>query len=87
VRDTFVNSIGLGAIPIIRPRSVDKGTLVLEHVYDGRELELNYAKETLKYVAELWGAKVELCTRMEEQEKVLVCTSDKFISMYDGGRL
>jgi len=57
--------------------------LVLEHVYDGRELELNYAKETLKYVAELWGAKVELRTRLAEQEKVLVCAADKTISLQD----
>lgn len=83
VRDTLVTSIGVGAIPIIRPLSIDQGALVLEHVYDGRELELNYAKETLKYVAELWGAKVELRTRLAEQEKVLVCAVDKTITLHD----
>lgn len=84
IRDAFANSVGLGSIPVIRPLSVEKGTLVLEHCYDGRELELNYAKETLKYVTELWGAKVELKTKLDNKEKVLTCSDDKVISLCDG---
>jgi len=85
VRDTLAASVGLGVIPVIRPVSVEQGTLVLEHVYDGRELELNYAKETLKYVAELWGAKVELRTQIAGQAKLLICTADKLVSLQDTG--
>lgn len=84
IRDAFANSVGLGSIPVIRPLSVEKGTLVLEHCYDGRELELNYAKETLKYVTELWGGKVELKTKLDNKEKVLTCSDDKVISLCDG---
>lgn len=84
IRDEFANSVGLGSIPVIRPLSVEKGTLILQHCYDGRELELNYAKETLKYVTELWGAKVELKTNIDNKEKVLTCSDDKVVTLLDG---
>ena len=38
-------------------------TLMLEHVFDGRELNMDYAKSTLKYVAKLWGNTVKLKTK------------------------
>lgn len=79
VRDQLANSVGLGSAPIIYPVSADKGNLVMEHVYDGRELELGYAKETLKYVRELWGGRVELQTKLEDKEKVIICSEDKNI--------
>lgn len=83
VRDDFANAAGLGAIPTIRPLSVDKGILILEHVHDGRDLELTYAKETLKYIVDLWGAKVELHTRMDDRSKIVGCSEDKIINIRD----
>lgn len=83
VRDEFANSVGLGNIPVIKPVEVDKGTLVLEHVYDGRELELNYAKETVKYVLDLWGAKVELRTTLNGKDKLITCSENKIVLLLD----
>ena len=45
IRDTMSDSCGVGSIPHIRIIDLNKrnGTLTLEHVFDGRELELLYA--------------------------------------------
>lgn len=85
IRDEFANAVGLGTVPVIRPLESDGGTLTLEHVYDGRELEMPYARETLKYVAELWGGKVILKTRLEESDKLLVCAEDKTVTVQTPG--
>jgi stage V sporulation protein R len=79
VRDQLAVSVGLGGVPVINPQSVEKGTLILEHVFDGRELELNYAKETIKHVVDLWGAKVELTTDLNGRPRVISCDEDKFV--------
>lgn len=84
IRDAFANAVGLGSIPLICPVAVEKGVLALEHCYDGRELELNYAKETLKYVADLWSGKVELKTTLDNKPKVLTCTEDKIVTVREG---
>ena len=60
-------------MPLITVAGVENGTLVLEHEYDGRELEINYAKETIKYVAVLWGARVELKTMLYAMPRVIRC--------------
>lgn len=50
IRDNLAFTAGLGSIPYIRVTDLNTRdlTLTLEHVYDGRELEATYAKETLK---------------------------------------
>ena len=73
VRDHLVNSVGTSGIPVIQPKTVEQGTLILEHVFDGRELELNYAQRTLKYTVELWGGKVVLQTKADGQNKEITC--------------
>lgn len=64
----------MGAVPVIRVVDVVKtdNTLMLEHVFDGRELDLEYAKYTLKYVAKLWGSTVKLKTKQYNGEVILV---------------
>ncbi|MEG6584520.1 SpoVR family protein [Dendrosporobacter sp. 1207_IL3150] len=84
VRDELANSVGLGNIPVITPVSADKGTLVLQHAFDGRELELNYAKETVKYVVDLWGGKVDLCTTLNGKNKIISCSENKIVLLLDG---
>jgi stage V sporulation protein R len=84
IRDELANLVGLGTVPEIKPRAVENGTLILEHVYDGRELEMTYAKETIKYVADLWGDKVDLKTKLNNKDKVIRCTQDKIVSVWEG---
>ena len=83
IRDELVGSVGLGMAPEICPRSVENGVLILEHIYDGRELEMSYAKETIKYVAELWGGRVDLNTKLNDRDKIIRCTEDKIVSVWD----
>jgi stage V sporulation protein R len=80
IRDTIASTCGLGAIPYIRIIDLNRkdGTLTLEHVFDGRELELLYAKETIKYLFDLWGEKVVLKTKTKEgREMSIVCDTDR----------
>lgn len=83
VRDHLAGSVGLGGVPVITPVSVEKGALMLEHAFDGRELELTYARETLKHTADLWGGRVELATDIEGKRKVIVCDEDRSVFVRD----
>ncbi len=80
IRDTLSSTCGVGGIPCIRVIDLDRkdGTLTLEHVFDGRELELLYAKETLKYLFGLWGRKVLLKTKTREGKSIeIICDNDR----------
>jgi len=82
IRNTLASSCGIGSVPLIRVEEMspkDK-TLNLEHVFDGRELNINYAQATLKYIYELWGHTVNLKTTQLGKEITLVC-EDKKISV------
>ncbi|GFP74345.1 SpoVR family protein [Clostridium fungisolvens] len=82
IRDTIATNTGVGSIPYIRVIDLNRrdNTLTLEHVFDGRELDIAYAKETLKYVQELWGYKVVLVTKTKELQDIsIVCDETKKI--------
>jgi len=84
IRDTLSYTAGMGNIPYIRVTDLNKKnyTLTLENVFDGRGLELSYAKETLKYVQELWGHDVKLITKSgDKQETTLICNQEKKITI------
>lgn len=84
VRDTLCNTVGIGSIPTIKviEWSPKENTLLLEHEFDGRELELSYAYETLKHLVDLWKGKVVLTTHLEEKKKNIACDEMKRISLY-----
>ena len=84
IRDTLSYTAGMGGIPYVRVIDLNKKdyTLTLENIFDGRSLELSYAKETLKYVQELWGRDVKLITKGSDgQEMTIKCDSDKKITI------
>jgi stage V sporulation protein R len=83
IRNYFAGTVGMGNIPIIRVKEVIKSdhTLYLEHVYDGRELELTNAFETLKYIGRLWSGKVILETTVNEKLKNIICNDEQKISL------
>ncbi|MDF2988379.1 MAG: SpoVR family protein [Eubacterium sp.] len=84
VRNTLCNTVGIGSIPTIRIEEwVQKdNTLVLTHEFDGRELELSYAYETLKHLVDLWNGKILLVTQLEGKKKNIACDEQKRISLY-----
>ncbi|HEY8462467.1 MAG TPA: SpoVR family protein [Bacillota bacterium] len=78
IRNTLCSIVGMGSVPVIKVVAVlpRDQTLVLEHEYDGRELELESAGETLKYLVELWGHPVHLKTNFRGV-KTIVCDETK----------
>lgn len=81
IRNTLSSSCGMGSVPLIRAVDVAKDkTLTLEHVYDGRELQLSYAEETLKYISDLWGFKVKLKTVLDNKNIIINCDEAKKIT-------
>jgi len=61
VKETLLRQVGMGSAPVIRIHDADldrQGILLLRHEHDGRDLELEYARQTLEYVERLWGRRV-----------------------------
>lgn len=86
IRNNLAFTSGLGSVPYIRVIDLNKqdNMLTLEHVFDGRELELSYAKETLKYIQTLWGHTVRLITKgRDNKEFSLVCDYTGKVTMSD----
>lgn len=83
VRDTLAKSVGMSGIPVIKVEEYVKSdnSLLLEHQYDGRELELTYAYETLKHTVDIWGGRVILSTQIEGAKKLIICDEQKKITM------
>lgn len=74
IRNTLCRFVGMGGVPLIQvvDMSEKDGTLTLEHVFDGRELEKTYAEQTLKHVAHLWKQKVILKTIRKGKEVIII---------------
>ncbi len=67
IKQTLLRSVGLGSMPVIKIVEVKtRGSqeMILQHAFDGRELDADYADRTLRYVQQLWGSKVVLETRI-----------------------
>lgn len=81
IRDTIASHAGMGGIPVIHITEWNQkdNTILLEHVYDGRELELNYANETLKHFVDLWGGRVMLNTVADGKKRTVICDEQKKI--------
>lgn len=84
IRDTLANTAGIGSIPTIYVSDwiQKENTLVLTHEYDGRELELSFAYETLKHLVDLWNGKILLVTQLEGKKKNITCDEQKRISLF-----
>jgi stage V sporulation protein R len=65
VRDAILQSMVNFGQPYIVVADADferRRELLLEHRYEGQELDLAYAEKTLRYVAQIWGRPVHLAT-------------------------
>lgn len=84
IRDSISSTCGLASIPYIRVVNLSRRdySLTLEHLFDGRELEISYAKETLKYISDLWGHKVILKTQSKDGRSIeIICDEDRKITI------
>lgn len=82
IRNILCSSCGMGMVPVIRvtDMSPKDRSLTLEHVYDGRELNINYAEATLKYIQELWGHNAALLTKIDGKNVKIFCNENKYIT-------
>lgn len=72
IKDTLIANAGINSIPNIRVMEIGKNnTLMLEHEWDGRELNLEYAHNTVKHIAGLWGGRVRLKTRVRNTIQII----------------
>ncbi len=68
VRDDLIKTIGPNSVPVILVKEMKKdGTLVLEHVHDGRDLELSEANKVFEYINKLWHGEVAFNTIIEDE--------------------
>ncbi len=75
IKETLLKNAGVAALPVIKVMDADyqgKRTLYLQHDFDGRELDLEYAERTLKYAQQLWGFEVMLETFLDDKRHHLV---------------
>ena len=73
IRNALAFNVGIQSIPVIKVVEVgaNNSLLMLDHEWDGRELQLEYAHQTLKHLAELWGGKVRLRTMVRSSYQIL----------------
>jgi stage V sporulation protein R len=82
VRNILCSTCGMNTIPNIRVVEMQRQdkTLVLEHVFDGRELQSTYTEATLKHIFDLWKHPIKLLTNMNGHGVQIICDNDKVIS-------
>ncbi len=78
IRNILAANVGIQAVPNIVVREVGKKDrlLMLEHEWDHRELQLEYAMHTIKYIARLWDARVRLRTLVRNSFQILEADPD-----------
>ena len=62
---------GQPIISVVDGNYKNRGELLLEHDYSGVELQLEYARDTLENLYQLWSRPVHLQTKLEESSVVL----------------
>ncbi len=80
IKDTLIRNVGTGTIPVIKVVDSDYNNnrgLLLKHDHDGRDLQLEYAEKTLRYIRQLWEHEVVLETVINEKRTLLVFADDK----------
>jgi stage V sporulation protein R len=81
IKETLIQNVGTATIPVIKVEDSDylnNRTLLLKHHHDGRDLQLEYAERTLKYVHQLWGHDVVMDTILDNHTTLLTYSDGKF---------
>ncbi len=81
VRDTLVDSMTNFGQPILYVDDADynrHGELYIRHAYDGKQLDAEYARRTLRNIHRLWGRPVHFETVVEDEKSLLSFDGDDF---------
>lgn len=78
IRNTLAENVGISMIPNIRVMEVKgkNNILLLDHEWNSRELNMEYAHQTLKHVSFLWKGKVQLRTVVRTAYQLLETDGD-----------
>jgi stage V sporulation protein R len=82
IKETLIQNVGTGTIPVIKVEDSDylnNRTLLLKHYHDGRDLQLEYAEKTLKYVQQLWRHDVVMESMIDNRNTLLTFSDGKFV--------
>ena len=65
IRNELATSVGGGSIPVIYAEEVRKnGELILHHEHDGRDLDIDQAKNVVSHIVTLWDNGVRLLAKI-----------------------
>ena len=68
IKRDLIKSAGDSSIPSISVSDISReGALILEHIHDGRDLDLDYADNVVSSIRELWHKDVKFFTIIEEE--------------------
>jgi len=68
VKNDLLKNIGDSAIPKVIVSDISRsGDLILQHVHDGRDLDLEYADNVVESIKNLWPKNVKFFTIIEEE--------------------
>jgi stage V sporulation protein R len=82
IKETLIRNVGTGTVPVIKIEDADYNNnrvLYLKHHHDGRDLQLEYAEKTLKYVHDLWSREVVLESEINGKPSLLTFAEDKLL--------
>lgn len=66
VRNDLSKSVGGGSIPIVYVEEVKNGRqLIIRHEHDGRDLDLEHARNVVSHIKSLWGNEVKLLAKID----------------------
>lgn len=81
VRDTLVDSMTNFGQPMLLVEDADykrHGELYIAHAFDGKQLDVEYARRTLRNVHRLWGRPVHLETVVDKVKSILSFDGEEF---------
>lgn len=66
-----LTNLGQPAIQVLNANYENRSELLLQHLHDGVELDISFAKETLKSLALIWSRPVHIATKIDERDIIL----------------
>ena len=74
IKQKLLNSLtnfGRPCIQLVNANHENRSELLLEHIHYGVDLDLTYAKETLKNLSLIWSRPVHLVSKLEDKNILL----------------
>ncbi len=77
-----ITNLGQPFIYVTDGNYLNKGELLLWHKFQGMDLDVKWAKETLKSLSEIWKRPVNIETEVEGQKKLLTYNNGEFTEKF-----